>query len=148
MKASSLLVLLWLLSALLVSCAANASLDPSPADTPEARPTAPPEYAGKTNPLAPESGAGLEDLPGQPLYQANCSSCHGLSGRGDGVAARSLEPKPQDLTQPGLSDDYLFWRIAEGGAFEPFRSAMPAWKSLLKEEQIWQIIAYLRALQD
>ena len=113
----------------------------------EARPTPPLEYAGRNNPLAAEAGADPEDLPGQPLYQANCSSCHGLNGHGDGAVAGALEPKPRDLTQPGLSDDYLFWRISEGGAFEPFRSAMPAWKSLLKEQQIWQIITYIRALE-
>ena len=28
----------------------------------------------------------------------------------------------------------------------PFQSAMPAWKSFLSEEKIWQVIAYLRSL--
>jgi mono/diheme cytochrome c family protein len=34
----------------------------------------------------------------------------------------------------------------EGGAMAPFHSSMPAWKSILSEEQIWQIIAFIRTL--
>jgi mono/diheme cytochrome c family protein len=35
---------------------------------------------------------------GYRLYQANCASCHGDTGRGDGIAAMSLEVKPRDFT--------------------------------------------------
>jgi hypothetical protein len=46
-----------------------------------------------------------------------------------------------------LSDDYLHWRIAEGGMMRPFNSVMPSWKGILSEDQIWMIITYLRTLQ-
>lgn len=110
------------------------------------RPTPPPEYAGKVNPLADQTGA--IDL-GKQLYAANCASCHGVEAMGDGPASASLNPRPKPLAteMKALSDDYSYWRIAEGGAFSPFSSAMPAWKRTLSEDEIWQVIAYLHTLQ-
>ncbi len=109
------------------------------------RPAPPAAYAGKTNPFASDSGA---IQAGAQLYAANCAACHGAEAMGDGPAANSLNPRPQPLAteMKALQDDYLFWRVAEGGAFPPFSSAMPAWKTILSEEQMWQVIAYLRTL--
>lgn len=107
------------------------------------RPEPPPEYAGLANPLNPDS---TQVESGQALFQKNCVSCHGVEGKGDGPAASALNPKPADLVQAQaeLSDGYLFWRIAEGGQRAPFHSTMPAWKGILKDDQIWQMIAFLR----
>ncbi len=109
------------------------------------RPAPPPEYAGKTN---PHSGDQASIAAGKDLYDINCASCHGPTGMGDGPTAASLDPKPQPLASEmnALSDDYLLWRISEGGAFPPFNSAMPAWKASMSEDQIWQVIAYLHTL--
>lgn len=106
------------------------------------RPAPPTTFAILKNSQTGEEAAAA----GQALYQANCASCHGETGTGDGVAAQSLNPKPKDLSGPirEMSDGYLYWRMAEGGAMAPFYSAMPAWKNQLREEQIWQIITYLR----
>ena len=106
----------------------------------------PPEpYADLKNPFTGNQEAALE---GEVLYQSNCSSCHGFTGEGDGTASAGLDPKPQNLAQQqsGLSDAYLFWRISDGGLMEPFNSLMPAWRGLFDEEQIWQLITYLRTL--
>lgn len=35
---------------------------------------------------------------GAPIFQRYCGSCHGLSGRGDGPTAKTLRPRPPDLT--------------------------------------------------
>jgi mono/diheme cytochrome c family protein len=107
----------------------------------------PDDFAGLTNPLKKTE----ENLAeGESLYQANCSSCHGTGGQGDGLAAGGINPVPQILarTQSEQSDAYLYWRIAEGGLMEPFNSLMPAWKGLLDEDQIWQIITYIRTMGD
>ena len=110
------------------------------------RPTAPSEYAGLRNPY--EDAAAVE--AGRKIYQSNCSSCHGNHGKGDGAAARSLDPAPSDLAavQAIFGDDYLLWRISEGGLVEPFRSSMPAWKTILSQDQIWELIAFIRALEN
>lgn len=84
---------------------------------------------------------------GGPLFAAHCSQCHGKSGLGNGELASALSPSPALLAymiqQPIAIDQYLLWTISEGG--KPFGTAMPAFKNELSREQIWQIVAYLRA---
>jgi mono/diheme cytochrome c family protein len=106
-------------------------------------PTPPSQYAGKTNPMAGDQSAADA---GKQIFETNCTSCHGADAKGDGPAAASLSPKPADLAdlESGFSDSYMFWRISEGGAMPPFNSQMPTWKSTLSEDQIWQVITYLR----
>ncbi len=90
---------------------------------------------------------------GEALYRQHCQACHGAEGHGDGPVAAGLSHPPADLThhfhtRPGQGDDYLFWRISEGGTAEPFRSqasAMPAFKSVLSEEERWDVLAYVHA---
>jgi mono/diheme cytochrome c family protein len=105
----------------------------------------PEEYADLVNPLTDEKTAVSE---GRILFESNCASCHGVNGEGDGPAAAGLEPPPQNLSQiqADLSDAYLFWRVSDGGLMEPFNSVMPAWRGILSEDHIWQIILFLRTL--
>jgi mono/diheme cytochrome c family protein len=81
------------------------------------------------------------------LYQQQCASCHGAQGMGDGAAAKALNPSPALLAymiqMPMAVDEYLMWSITEGGA--QFGTAMPAFKGTLASEDIWKIIAYMRA---
>jgi hypothetical protein len=37
---------------------------------------------------------------GEELYKANCASCHGNTGLGDGIAGASLNPLPRNFTDP------------------------------------------------
>jgi mono/diheme cytochrome c family protein len=84
---------------------------------------------------------------GGPLYVAQCRQCHGDTGLGNGELAPDLTPSPALLAylmqQPIAVDQYLLWTISEGG--KQFGTAMPAFKTVLTQEQIWQIVAYLRA---
>lgn len=88
---------------------------------------------------------------GMNLYRDNCMHCHGVDGRGTGPLAKSLEHPPADLTNhfhaaAGKGDQYLFWRISEGGTVEPFigmKSAMPAFKGTLSEEERWSTLSYI-----
>jgi mono/diheme cytochrome c family protein len=61
-----------------------------------------------------------------------------------------MDPPPGSLNEriSNNSDDYLYWRIAEGGMNEPFNSLMPAWGNILDSEQIWQVVSYIRTLDD
>ena len=90
---------------------------------------------------------------GQQLYQTYCLMCHGADGKGTGPVAKGLPHPPADLTHhfhraPGDGDAYLFWRVSEGGQVEPFKSsqsAMPAYKTILSEDQRWDLLAYVHA---
>lgn len=100
----------------------------------------PADYAGKTNPLG-GAGAG----PGGQVFRNNCVSCHGAQGHGDGPAGVALEPSPKNLAEFSkvAGDDYLFWRISTGRP----GTAMPPWKGVLSDEQIWQVISFIRTLK-
>ncbi len=84
------------------------------------------------------------------LYATYCSNCHGVSGKGDGLAAKSLPVKPANHTDGNfmsqLSDQYLHDIISMGGSGVEKSPFMPAWGSLLKEQQIRNIIIYMRSL--
>ena len=120
----------------LAACGGNS---PS-SDSAVAFATVPPEFAGKINPLDVSSAT-----DGAEVFKSNCSACHGEQGKGDGIASGSLDPKPADLAKVGtqVGDDYLFWRISEG---KPGTS-MVAWKGILDEEQIWQVVTFIRTLK-
>jgi mono/diheme cytochrome c family protein len=107
-------------------------------DTLESVPAA---YAGKTNPLGSDAAG-----EGAAVFKSNCEMCHGSQGHGDGPASGSLDPKPKNLAalQENADDDYLFWRISEGRP----GTAMVAWKGILTEEQIWQVVSFLRTLKN
>jgi len=80
---------------------------------------------------------------GKTLYERECLSCHGVSGKGDGPAARDLERSPGDLSDPTLrdqTDGELFWKITIG------RRPMPGYRKLFTSEERWQVVNYLRTL--
>lgn len=89
----------------------------------------------------------LDQTPAQ-LYVANCASCHGASGRGDGPAAAGLQPVPSDFTQhmqPGAHTDAQIFRWIQAG-FPG--SAMPAWGDTLNDAEIWGLVRYLRSFSS
>lgn len=104
----------------------------------------PTKYAGLTNPI-PVDKDSLER--GSELYTVNCASCHGDGGMGDGPAGSALDPAPSPIAHSSqmMADDYLFWRISEGGV--PFGTSMPAW-TVFDEQSRWDLVNYMRALGD
>lgn len=66
---------------------------------------------------------------------------------GDGPAGSTLDPAPSPLAHSSqmMADDYLFWRISEGGV--PFGTSMPGW-TVLDEQSRWNLVNYMRALGD
>jgi len=79
-----------------------------------------------------------------------CSKCHGTEGKGDGPQADALTTKPRDFTDcarmKGLSDDTLFTAIKEGGEAVHLSKDMPAWKDGMDDDEIHDLIAYVRSL--
>ena len=100
---------------------------------------APAEAVRRGNPV-PADGASRER--GRKLFEANCASCHGLTGRGNGPIAARLETLPADLAaMAGQHPDGDFaWKIANG------RGPMPAWKGVLKDTEIWDLVNYIQSL--
>ncbi|HET9200801.1 MAG TPA: CopD family protein [Dehalococcoidia bacterium] len=99
-----------------------------------------------------EPGADLENpvplsdasvASGEMLYMANCVQCHGETGRGDGPLAADLKPPPANffVHVPFHTDGTLFSWINEGVP----GTAMPAWGNELTEEEMWNLVNYLRA---
>jgi mono/diheme cytochrome c family protein len=89
------------------------------------------------------SSASGDPTKGKILYETNCLVCHGESGKGDGVIGASLRPPPADLTGSqarAKSDKDLLMVIREG------RAVMPAWKTRLKEQDMQNVLVYIRSL--
>ncbi len=86
--------------------------------------------------------------PTQRLYLTQCAGCHGANGRGSWRATLFLM-RPGDLGDPrtlaGKRDDYLFDLIKGGGATIG-KPGMPAFGYHLSDEQIRELVAYVRAL--
>lgn len=85
------------------------------------------------------------------LFAQLCASCHGGLAEGRSSRADFFQPPAPDFREPRYRDldpAYFYWRIETGKNAEPFRSrgsVMPAWGPSLSEEQIWQLVAYLRS---
>ncbi len=90
----------------------------------------------------PQSGAPAI-AAGKKSAETNCITCHGASGKGDGVAAAALTPKPADWTSAKVKadpDGVLFCKMSNG------RGPMPPWKHLPEKER-WDLVSYIRSLQ-
>ena len=82
---------------------------------------------------------------GKDVFQSQCAVCHGKGGKGDGLAAPAMNPRPANLTDAArmarLPDDSLVQVITRG------RNAMPAYEKLLSPEQIQELVFYVRSLK-
>jgi putative copper export protein/mono/diheme cytochrome c family protein len=85
---------------------------------------------------------------GARLFATNCVACHGVEGRGDGPAAKSLAIPPADLTAAHFrahSDGELYWFISHGFTTPEGAPAMPGFAGVVSSEGIWDLIDYLHA---
>lgn len=68
---------------------------------------------------------GAEQVPAAAMKEADdvwktrCSTCHGMTGKGDGPAGAALNPRPRDLTaeewQKSVTDEHIEKIIVGGG---------------------------------
>ncbi len=83
---------------------------------------------------------------GKRTFRYYCYTCHGLDGQDTGVPfADRMSPPVPPLTSPQVqsyTDGQLKWIIQHG--ISP--SGMPASEGILNDEEMWQIVDYIRHL--
>jgi mono/diheme cytochrome c family protein len=89
-----------------------------------------------------------EDLRGGLAhYRENCVICHGAPGVDPGEIGQGLNPGAPDLTLPRVqarSDGDLYWITSNGIRM----TGMPAFSPTHGENEIWQMVAFLRHLPE
>lgn len=104
-----------------------------------------PEGAAKEPNPVPVSAEVVEK--GKQIYDKNCERCHGQSGKGDGPDAEP-DMEPEDLSDPERiprNPDGVMYHKIWNGRKSP---KMPAFKSEgLTEEEVWQVIHYVKTLR-
>ena len=86
-------------------------------------------------------------IRGSIAFRTYCVLCHGVSGKGDGRAARMYTPKPANLTVSPFPDQYKEMIIRGGGVSVGRSAFMPPWGDELTNEQIHDLVAFLRELR-
>jgi mono/diheme cytochrome c family protein len=103
--------------------------------------------------LAFAGGGGLKELTvsspqhdvvsGRIIYSTICIRCHGIDGKGEGQM--KFTPPVADLTSPAVQsklDAGLFKSVHDGRK----NTAMGAWREVLSDDEIWDVLAYVRTL--
>lgn len=94
-------------------------------------------------------------LRGRQIYERACVACHGISGDGNGPAAKYLDPRPRVFTSGTYkfrstpsgqlpTDEDLFRTVTSGIP----RTMMPAWRDLLIEQDRRDVVAYIKTFSD
>lgn len=107
-------------------------------------PVVPANYAAidaLVNPV-PRTAASLE--AGKIRYDLYCLPCHGAAGLGDGPVNEKLLVTPSLATEQArrYTDGYLYTLIRHG------RGIMPAYGDRIPSTARWQVVNYVRSLQD
>ena len=90
-----------------------------------------------------------EKLSASDLFRLHCSSCHG-DGSGNGHIAGTLKIRPRNLKlaewQSSVNDERIAKVIREGGGAIKLSPDMPAFRDKLSQQDIQQLVYYLRIL--
>lgn len=98
---------------------------------------APKEADAIENPL---SGDGVVS-GGKKLFDKMCVICHGLKGKGDGIAGAGLTPRPTNLAVQDQSEGVIYWKLTEGNP------PMASYKGILSDEERWKLVSYIKSLK-
>jgi len=80
-------------------------------------------------------------------YELVCAACHGSPARAPAVFARTMQPRPPpllDQIEHWRPAARVFWTVKHG--IRP--SGMPAWPDQRRDDEVWDMVAFLRAMPD
>ncbi len=101
----------------------------------------PANFKSMKNPIAMSDAS---TKAGQLLFTKTCAACHGKIGLGDGPKAKSLKTIPGDFSKAisqNQSDGEHFYKTKTG------RGDMPKYEGKLSDDDIWNIVNYIRTLK-
>jgi mono/diheme cytochrome c family protein len=82
---------------------------------------------------------------GAAYYAAHCPVCHLAPGMDNSEVRRGMYPHPPNLSQEGVYDPKeAFWIVKHGIKM----SAMPSWGKTLSDDDIWDVVAFLRKVPE
>jgi len=95
---------------------------------------------------------------GKVVFDTNCMTCHGMTGKGDGPLSAALDPKPRDLSIGEFkfdtdgdgtagSDTDLKNVITQGAMAFGGSALMAPWPAL-SDADVANLIAYIRTLKQ
>jgi len=90
----------------------------------------------------PQPSPKTDSIMGATIYRQLCSRCHGWTDRPDNTYGKSFYPPAPNLALGGttFSEGEIFWIVKHGIR----NTAMPAWGSLLTDEEIWRVAGVVR----
>lgn len=112
----------------------------------------------KREPIKP-----IEGVSGSATFKAYCAQCHGVSGRGDGPAAKALKTPPADLTTLTKRNSGKFpaggvKQVINGDTMNPAHGSreMPMWGPVFRsvespsvvELRVANLVKYIEDIQE
>ena len=106
----------------------------------------------------PMSALAGDAAAGKGKYDIFCTTCHGVTGAGDGPAAMAANPPPRNFTvgdfkfdadkdgTPGTDAD-LTLVIKNGAGQYGGNMLMAPWGGSMSDEDIANVVAYVRSLK-
>jgi mono/diheme cytochrome c family protein len=98
--------------------------------------------------LLPKDSVDAATFRGGLVFANYCVTCHGINADGNGRAARLYNPRPANLRMSDKNDAYYGLIIRKGGTPLGRSEFMPAWDAELTNEQITDLVAYLRSINS
>jgi cytochrome c oxidase cbb3-type subunit 3 len=92
---------------------------------------------------APHPAMNAVETIGAQIFRKNCTFCHAADGSGRNWIGAFIEPHPRNLTDPRYISSTSRERLADAIRDGIKDTSMPAWKSVLREDEIEAVVAYL-----
>lgn len=90
--------------------------------------------------IAATAGACAQDVA--DLYKSKCQVCHGPDGKGDTAAGKKLGAKDFHSPEVAKMSDAELFEVTKNG-----KNKMPSYDKRLSDDQIKQLVKYIRTLK-